>query len=102
MSYQTQAMSQTYYDLLDNPPVGCEAIAELFSWSGNYDYPTPATLFLDLTNYSEEYIGARLCAEKMPTLGNMEQNLLGAALQAFATRPLTAEQYVIELLEAEE
>lgn len=90
-----------YYEMLDNAPEHFEDIARLFSWSENYDYPTPATLYLDLTNYSEEYIGVNLCAEKMPLLGYLEIDLLAKALTQFAARPDTATEFVIELLAAE-
>ena len=29
-----------------------EMVADLFSWSQNYDFPSPASLFLDLIGYS--------------------------------------------------
>ena len=41
-----------------------DAVDDLFSWSVNCNYPTPATLFLDLIGYSEEQFGERLCKEK--------------------------------------
>lgn len=94
-------MSQKYYDLLDNPPEKLEDIAGLFSWSENYDYPSPATLYLDLTGYSEEHIGVRLCEEKTPALGYLEIDLLAKALKQYAARPASALEYVQALLEAE-
>ena len=51
---------QTQYDLIENPPSCAESVARLWSWSENYDYPTPATLFLDLIGYSDEEIGEPL------------------------------------------
>lgn len=90
-----------YYELLDNAPERLQAIARLFSWSENYEYPSPATLYLDLTNYSEEFIGVNLCAEKLPALGYLELDLLGAALMQYAERPIAATEFVIELLAAE-
>jgi hypothetical protein len=90
-----------YYEMLDNAPEHLEDIAHLFSWSENYDYPTPATLYLDLTNYSEEFIGVNLCAEKMPTLGYLEIDLLANALREYAARPIDATEFVAQLLAAE-
>lgn len=93
--------TQRYYELLDNAPEKLEPIARLFSWSENYDYPTPATLYLDLTGYSDEYIGVELCAEKRPALGYLEIGMLADALQAYAGRPLEATHYIETLLAAE-
>lgn len=93
--------TQKYYDLLDNAPEKLEPIARLFSWSENYDYPSPATLYLDLTGYSDEYIGVELCAEKRPALGYLEIGMLADALQVYSYRPQAATDYVIELLAAE-
>lgn len=93
--------SAKYYELLDNAPEKLAPIARLFRWSENYNYPTPATLYLDLTGYSEEYIGVQLCSNKMPALGYLEIGMLADALQVYSYRPQAATDYVIELLAAE-
>lgn len=93
--------TQKYYDLLDNAPTELEAIARLFSWSENYNYPTPATLYLDLIGYSEDELGERLCANKMPALGYLEIGILADALQVYANRPQETFDYVQRLLDAE-
>ena len=93
--------TQRYYDLLDNAPTELEPIARLFRWSQNYDYPTPATLYLDLVGYSEEELGERLCSETMPALGYLELHYLGAALMTYSDRPQEAAQYVQRVLDAE-
>lgn len=61
--------------------------AYLFEWSENYSFPSPASLFLDLIGWSEEYLGERLCGEVMPNLGYLEADLLGKALQEYSHRP---------------
>lgn len=93
--------SNKYYEMLDSAPEHLEDIAGLFTWSQNYEYPSPATLYLDLTNYSEEFIGVNLCAEKMPLLGYLEIDLLAKALTQYAARPIDATEFVAQLLAAE-
>lgn len=93
--------SAKYYELLDNAPEKLAPIARLFRWSENYDYPTPATLYLDLIGYSEDELGERLCSEKMPALGYLELNYLGAALTCYSERPQAASEFVQSLLDAE-
>jgi hypothetical protein len=91
----------TYYELLETPPANCEPIARLWTWSENYNYPTPATLFLDITGYSEDELGERLCRDTMPAIGYLEAGMLGEALTAYADYPDTVMAYVRELLAGE-
>lgn len=90
-----------YYEAIESAPKHLEGIAFLFSWSENYSYPSPATLFLDLTNYSEEFIGQNLCTDNPPLLGYLEQDLLGRALIEWAARPAEALEFVSKLLDLE-
>lgn len=78
-----------------------ELIDDLFNWSQNFDFPTPASLFLDLIGYSEEEFGERLCGDRLPPLGYKEHHVLGWALLAYAHRPSDALEQVVELLAAE-
>jgi hypothetical protein len=91
----------TYYELLETPPASCESVARLWAWSENYQYPTPATLFLDLIGYSDEMIGVRLCKDKTPSLGYLELGMIGEALTAYSNRPQENFDYIVTLLEAE-
>ena len=75
-----------------------ELIDDLWSWSENYSFPSPASLFLDLIGYSEEELGERLCSGTMPQLGWEEQHRLGWALLAHAHRPADVLERVAELL----
>ena len=78
-----------------------EMVADLFSWSQNYDFPSPASLFLDLIGYSEDEFGERLCSSGTPNLGYREHHLLGWALVAYAHRPSAVRSQVEKLLAEE-
>lgn len=78
-----------------------EAIEDLFHWSQNFDFPSPASLFLDLIGHSEETLGCRLCDDKMPNLGYLEHHKLGFALVCFADHPSTGWDAVERLLSEE-
>ena len=73
-------------------------VDDLWSWSTNYSFPSPASLFLDLIGYSQDEYGERLCSEVMPDLGWEEQHRLGWALLAHAHRPADVLERVGELL----
>jgi hypothetical protein len=75
-----------------------ELIDNLWSWSENFSFPSPASLFLDLIGYSEKELGERLCSRTMPQLGWEEQHRLGWALLAHAHRPADVLERVTELL----
>lgn len=78
-----------------------ELIDDLWSWSDNFSFPSPASLFLDLIGWSEEELGERLCNQTMPPLGWEEQHRLGWALLAHAHRPADVLERVAELMAAE-
>ena len=78
-----------------------EAIVRLFDWSQNFDFPSPASLFLDIIGHSEEHFGARLCADSAPSIGYLEAEILGQALAAWADRPRDCEETVETLLNRE-
>ena len=92
---------QTQYDLIENPPSCAESVARLWSWSENYDYPTPATLFLDLIGYSEEEIGEPLCDLRKIRLGYLEIDMLADALKEYADRPQDVYDYTHKLATAD-
>ena len=82
--------TQKFYDLCDTAPDYAEETAHLFRWcEGNYDFPAPASLFLDLIGYSEEEHGAPLVisAGKLPALGYLELDLIAKALTEYTSRP---------------
>jgi hypothetical protein len=78
-----------------------ESVSGLFSWSQNYDFPSPASLYLDLIGYSEDEYGARLCTDRQPSLGYLECGMLGDALTAYADHPGAVYTLVEQLLAAE-
>ena len=96
-------MNDTQYELLDKAPAYAEATARLWSWSENYDYPTPATLFLDLIGYSDEYVGSPMFDLRQVSnrLGYLELGMLADALQEYANRPQDVMDYVTKLLDAD-
>jgi hypothetical protein len=91
--------TQKFFDLCDTAPAYAEDTAHLFSWcEGNYDFPAPSSLFLDLVGYSEEEHGRNLTAEKMPSLGYLEIDLLAKALTEYAQRPQDVRDFVNKLM----
>jgi len=90
----------TQYQLLDNPPAYAEAVAKLWSWSENYEFPSPSSVFLDLTGYTQEHMGEPLCsmAQVPQILGYMEMDMLANALREYADRPQDVMNYVESLL----
>ena len=90
----------TQYELLDDPPKYAGAVARLWSWSENYDFPSPASVFLDLVGYSHEHMGEPLCSmDKVPQiLGYLEMDMLADALREYADRPQDVMIYVESLL----
>jgi hypothetical protein len=99
-----KTMNETFRILIENSTDRFDKIAALWDICTNYQYPTPATLFLDLIGYSLEEHGELLITdmtEIINKLGYLELSLLGEALDQFATRPHDAIQYVELLLDAE-
>jgi hypothetical protein len=90
--------SSKFYELLEQAPESVESTAALFSWSENYSFPSPASLFLDLIGWSEEELGERLTANAMPNLGYLELDYLGDALKEYATRPREVGDFAAALM----
>lgn len=92
-------MTQKFFDTCDNAPSYASDTAHLMSWcEGNYDFPAPSSLFLDLIGYSEEELGEDLCSQKKPALGYLEIDLLAKALTEYATRPSDVFAWVSDLM----
>jgi hypothetical protein len=91
------------YELLEAPQFNLEGVSSLWSLSSNYDYPTPATVFLDLIGYTVEEIGEPLTTmkEAVRVLDYLAISHLADAIQEFANRPEDVRVYVRNLLEAE-
>lgn len=97
-------MNDTYRKLIDEAPQRFENIAYLWEWSQNHEYPTPATLFLDLIGYTLEEHGELLIGDMSKVinrLGYLELSMLGQAMDEYATRPNDATEFISALLDAE-
>ena len=95
-------MSTAKYDqMLNDASAQVDRVAKLISWSENYEYPTPFTLFLDVIGWSEQEFGERQCKDKFPALGYLEVGMLADALQQYSDYPSQVEDWIGELLAAE-
>jgi hypothetical protein len=91
--------SNKFFELCDTAPDYAADTAHLFSWcEGNYNFPAPSSLYLDLIGYSEEEHGERLTSHGWPALGYLELNLLAKALSEYANRPNDVYQFVETLM----
>ena len=81
-----------------------KGICGLYSWSTNYEFPTPFTYFLDLIGYSDEMAGENLAdwSKVATNLNYLELDYLEDALKEYATIGEDAYRFVLELLEAEQ
>jgi hypothetical protein len=110
----------TEYQIIEDAPKYAEATAHLASWSGNYDQPTPFTLFMDLIGVSGEQFGGaafiptadpyrynghdvpRLMAELIDQrLGYMELGMLADALKEYSENPRGVTEWVETLISAD-
>jgi hypothetical protein len=92
------------WDLLEDAPAGCDAVASLYQWSTNYDCGKgPFTAFLDLIGWSDDNIGSTIYdwTNIREQLGFLELSKLADALSAYADHPHDVSDYVDALLEAE-
>lgn len=90
--------------LEQKPPLGCDAVQDLYSWSLNYDAGKgPFALFLDLLGWSDEHMGEPIysLADASSKLGYVELDKLGLALREYAERPNEVREYVDALMAAE-
>jgi hypothetical protein len=91
--------SNKFFELCDTAPDYAADTAHLFSWcEGNYDYPAPSSLYLDLIGYSQEELGENLTSQAMPNLGYLEIDLLAKALTEYATRPDDVREFINTLM----
>lgn len=93
----TSTEIRTLWDIYETPRKGAEEATALFEWSQNFNYPTPATLFLSLIGWED--MGEEL--PKGVALGYMELDYLGDALKEYANDPQTVTNAIEELLEKE-
>lgn len=76
-------------NVLDNLPENMNGIRRLFSWSENYDFPSPATLFLDLIGWSDETHGETMfdMSKVSERFEYLELDMLADALKEYAAYP---------------
>lgn len=92
----TVTETRTIWDVYEDPRKGAEETTALFEWSRNFNYPSPATLFLGLIGWEG--------MEELPqgvALGYMELDYLGDALKEYACNPYGVSDAITELLEKE-
>jgi hypothetical protein len=89
--------SEKYWEMLDDTPDKVSETAGLVNWSLNCEYPTPLTLFMDITGISEDEYGTRLCETKFPNMGFVEIGYLADALQEYASNPSEVKEWLSEL-----
>jgi hypothetical protein len=98
--------SNDLWTLLETPPDGCGAVADLWHWSTNFSAGKgPATLFLDMIGESEDRFGVNVYDgfdTGHSSLGFVELHKLGLALCEYADRPHDVREFVAALLAAEE
>ena len=90
-------------ELLDNPehPAN-EAIARLYEWSTNFQFPTPYSLFLDLIGYSKDELDYNLVTDPSSlVMGYLELSLLGEALSVVGQYGESAYDYAVAIVNAE-
>jgi hypothetical protein len=89
-------------ELIENPPVNCENVRDLYTWSTNYDYETgtPFMEYLDLIGYSDNEFGEKMNKPKFE-VDYESAYQLGLALVSWSMRPEDVNNYVTALMEAE-
>ena len=94
---------ETIWTLLENPPTYAESVAQLVEWSMNFDWKSrPYLIFLDLIGYSDEEYGEKMIDPKNWNLGYVELNMLGEALQEYASNPNAVSKFIEDLTKAED
>lgn len=78
-----------------------EVVRYLFDWSTNFNYPSPASLYVDLLGISDEQYGGPILSndDKYSTLinklGYLELGMLGEALIAYSEFPYEVKDWVV-------
>jgi hypothetical protein len=90
------------HEVLENAPEWAKPLADLVSWSQNYNYQsgTPYWAFLDLIGYSEEYIGYNINADHF-ILDYASADSFAAALRIWAVRPYDVYDFIEKVQNAD-
>jgi hypothetical protein len=95
------------WEYVEQAPAYAGAIAQLWSWSLNYDMADtrrPFPLFLDLVGYSQERYGCKGSVwgvSEADGLGWIELDLLGKALCEYADNPHDCDRWLDGMDEVE-
>ncbi len=97
------AATPDLWTLLDDPPDGLAGIADLYSWSLNYEARTgsPFGLYLDLIGWSLDELGESLTDLARLPLGYVELDKLTAALAEYVSQPQEAREFAARLVDLE-
>ena len=98
----------TIWEYVEEAPAYVGNIAQLWSWSLNYDWGDsrrPFPLFLDLIGFSQEHYGSKCSVwgvtDGVEGLGWIELDLLGKALCEYSDRPHDCDMWLVGLDESE-
>jgi hypothetical protein len=91
------------WELLEDAPSYAESVAELYSWSLNYDYQegTPYLAFLDLIGWSKEHWGQDYCEDGY-AIDYASTEMFGKALIEWGNRPQDVLEFIKKLGNADE
>ncbi len=78
----------------ESTPASCEAVADLYLWSSNFEKFEPFRKFLGLIGYLEGESGEGF-------IGFLELSKVASALQVYSERPSEVKDFISELLEVE-
>lgn len=78
----------------ESAPASLEAVADLYSWSSNFEKFEPFRKFLGLIGYLEGESGEGF-------IGFLELSKVASALQVYSERPQEVKDFISELLEIE-
>jgi hypothetical protein len=103
MTTETTTHEQGALEWSDNAPTYCEAVADLYRWSANYDEFVPFRKFLDLIGFDAYEIGVPVANWSRPSdgLGFLELSKVADALQEYIARPEDVERWITNLLGVE-
>lgn len=104
METPTTPTPTNVWEYTEAAPAFVGAIAELWSWSLNYDWGDsrrPFPLFLDLIGYSQDNYGAKSSVWAVSECGGfgwIELDLIGKALCEYADRPRECDDWLDGLM----
>jgi len=92
-------------ELLENPPSYAVAVANLATWSTNYNFQdNPLNFFLDMTGLSTDIWGSDIfeATSGFSGFGYVELYCIGNALVEYTDRPMDVGRFVEDLFRQKE